>query len=89
MAYVFAGSADFGPDARRVADGDLALLGEGGFVRFAVPEDAAATAQFLLLSGMPLNEPVARQGPFVMNTAGEIRQAFIDYQEGRMGQIGE
>jgi redox-sensitive bicupin YhaK (pirin superfamily) len=39
-------------------------------------------SRFLLLAGKPLNEPVARGGPFVMNNQSEIRQAYIDYQRG-------
>ncbi len=45
-------------------------------------------AELLIVGGVPLHEPVARYGPFVMNTASEIRQAMIDYQSGRFGQIG-
>jgi len=39
--------------------------------------------RFLLISGKPLNEPVARGGPFVMNTQSEVRQAMADYQSGQ------
>jgi hypothetical protein len=41
----------------------------------------------LLIAGLPLNEPVARYGPFVMNTRAEIHQAMDDYRNGRMGAI--
>jgi quercetin 2,3-dioxygenase len=41
----------------------------------------------LFITGVPLNEPVARYGPFVMNTEAEIREAFEDYRLGRMGAI--
>jgi redox-sensitive bicupin YhaK (pirin superfamily) len=49
--------------------------------------DAAADTRALLLTGEPLNEPVFGQGPFVMNTRDEIRQAMLDYQAGRMGHL--
>jgi hypothetical protein len=43
--------------------------------------------ELLLLAGVPLNEPVVRYGPFVMNTEDEIHQAIKDYQSGKMGEI--
>ena len=46
-------------------------------------EDTAA----LLLSGEPIAEPIVGRGPFVMNHEGEIRQAMLDYQSGRMGHL--
>ena len=46
----------------------------------------ATGADVLLLQGRPIGEPVVQQGPFVMNTPGEIREAFLDYQRDRFGQ---
>lgn len=48
---------------------------------------AEADSKFLLLSGEPIDEPLAGYGPFVMNTHQEIRQALADYQSGRMGHL--
>ena len=42
---------------------------------------------YLILAGKPLNEPVARYGPFVANTEGEVKQAMLDYQTGKMGKL--
>ena len=57
----------------------LAVLGQGDAITL---QSGNRAARFLLVSGKPLNEPVARGGPFVMNTEAEIRQAFSDYQRG-------
>jgi redox-sensitive bicupin YhaK (pirin superfamily) len=49
--------------------------------------DSAKDATALLLCGEPIDEPIVGQGPFVMNTRDEIRQAMIDYQSGKMGRL--
>jgi hypothetical protein len=87
FAYVFGGQALVGPEAKPVGDGQLAILGQGESVRLACAPSATEPAQLLLLGGVPLREPVARYGPFVMNTREELMQAVVDFQMGRMGQI--
>jgi quercetin 2,3-dioxygenase len=84
MAYVFEGEAKLGAEGKIVRDGELAILGPGDAVRLA---GGSVPGRVLLLAGVPIGEPVARYGPFVMNTAREIEQAFRDYQSGRMGEI--
>jgi redox-sensitive bicupin YhaK (pirin superfamily) len=87
LVYVFAGSARVGAGGKRVDDGQMAMLGGGDRVELACDANASEGARLLLLAGVPIGEPVARHGPFVMNTADEIRQAIVDYQHGRMGNI--
>ena len=61
------------------------LLGDGN----RVPLEASERAQALLLTEVPLREPVVQYGPFVMNTEKEIVQAIEDYQAGRLGEIAQ
>ena len=69
-----------GKDNKSLSRDELAVLSEGNQLQvFASDKDA----RFLLIAGKPLNEPVARGGPFVMNTRDEIDQAFDDYRAGR------
>lgn len=79
--YVFEGAVRIA--RREVKDGQMAILGDGNIVRL----EAAERAQALLLSGVPLREPVVQYGPFVMNTEREISKAIDDYQAGRLGEI--
>jgi redox-sensitive bicupin YhaK (pirin superfamily) len=87
LVYVFEGSAEVGSDGQSLRDGQLGLLGRGHGVRLAVPSDAPVGARLLLLAGQPLREPVARYGPFVMNTESEVRQALSDFRSGRFAEI--
>ena len=83
MAYVFAGAAEL--SGRRVAGGALALLGDGAGARALAAGEAGA--ELLLLGGVPLREPIARYGPFVMSTRQELHEAVDDFRSGRFGKI--
>jgi redox-sensitive bicupin YhaK (pirin superfamily) len=88
FAYVVDGEGLFGAEGERAGDGQMVMFAaDGDEVRIENPADAGAPLDFLLIAGVPLNEPVARYGPFVMNTEGEISQAIEDYRLGRMGAI--
>jgi redox-sensitive bicupin YhaK (pirin superfamily) len=88
FAYVVEGEGLFGAEGERAQDGQMVLFApDGDQVRIENPADAKATLEVLLIAGVPLNEPVARYGPFVMNTQAEIHQAIEDYSLGRMGSI--
>ena len=49
--------------------------------------EASSDAVLLVLGGEPIDEPVVMHGPFVMNTADEIRQAMVDFRNGKFGEI--
>ncbi len=84
FAYVFAGAARLGGE-RAVREGEAALFAADGDAVELLADGGGA--ELLLVGGVPIGEPVARYGPFVMNTREEILEAFDDYRSGRMGAI--
>ena len=88
FAYIIEGEGLFGSESERAEDGQMVLFArDGDEILIGNPVDAETTLEVLLIAGVPLNEPISRYGPFVMNTQAEIRQAIEDYRLGRMGAI--
>jgi redox-sensitive bicupin YhaK (pirin superfamily) len=90
LVYVLEGHGFVGPDRRPLEEGQLAVLGDGDALQVEAAESQPSYAkgmEVLLLGGRPIREPVARYGPFVMNTKAEIAEAFEDYQAGRLGVV--
>jgi len=82
FVYVIYGEValeDIEGDQLTLARDQLAVLGKGDTVTL---KGGDQESRLLLVAGKPLNEPVARGGPFVMNTEAEVRQAFSDYRNG-------
>ncbi|MCI0528917.1 MAG: pirin family protein [Nitrospira sp.] len=83
FAYVFEGEAKFGGDEKEdgmtISHPRLVVWSDGGYVQVTAVEHAV---RFLLVSAKPLREPVARYGPFVMNTREEIEQTLLELRQG-------
>jgi quercetin 2,3-dioxygenase len=77
ITYVFEGTCVFGGE--HIHSPKLVVLGEGNSISVSTDENSG---RFLLMSGKPINEPIARYGPFVMNTQAEIQQALSDLRNG-------
>jgi redox-sensitive bicupin YhaK (pirin superfamily) len=90
FAYVLLGQGYAGDEGRPVSDHQLAVYGPGDSltIRAADRQEGPTDAlEVLLLGGLPIGEPIAHYGPFVMNTREEIVQAVDDFNAGRMGII--
>lgn len=83
FCYVINGSVGIETEEGKtmwIARDDLGVLTHGNVVKLQAGQE---DARFLVVAGSPLREPVARGGPFVMNTKAEVQQAFEDYKQGK------
>jgi redox-sensitive bicupin YhaK (pirin superfamily) len=88
FAYVVNGIGYFGKNEQYAQRGQMVIFArDGEEVSIRAPADAKSPLDVLLLAGVPLKEPIAQYGPFVMNTSEEIYQAIEDYRSGEMGRI--
>jgi hypothetical protein len=90
MAYVLEGRGYAGTDDRPIADHDLVVFGPGDSIELRAADrqpGPSPTLEVLLLGGLPIREPIAHYGPFVMNTREQIIEAIDDFQQGRMGVV--
>jgi redox-sensitive bicupin YhaK (pirin superfamily) len=85
LAYSLEGSGYAGTDRRAFAPNQLIVFEADGQVIDLAAEDGPA--ELVVLAARPLGEPVARYGPFVMNTPHEVSEAIDDYRSGKMGSL--
>ena len=92
FAYVINGTGTFGAakgaaGAKQAGPNHAVLFNNDGESVSIAADQSKEPLDVLLIAGAPLHEPVARYGPFVMNTQAEIQQAFEDFRAGKMGTI--
>jgi redox-sensitive bicupin YhaK (pirin superfamily) len=85
FAYVIKGNAFFGSEKVIAKKNQAIFFDQKG--EHVILSSHNASAEVLLIAGTPINEPVKRYGPFVMNTEEELQQAINDFQNGKMGKI--
>jgi redox-sensitive bicupin YhaK (pirin superfamily) len=90
LAYVLSGHGYVGAERRPIDEHQLVVFGAGDKVSIGAatlqPEDSP-NLEVLLLGGLPIREPIAHYGPFLMNTREQVIEAIDDFQSGRMGTI--
>jgi redox-sensitive bicupin YhaK (pirin superfamily) len=78
--YMLDGKISIGNQEKSLTKGQLAVLNDGEDLRIT----SKSSSRFVVIAGKPLNEPVSRGGPFVMNTKQQILDAFADYKNGQL-----
>ena len=81
FVYLFEGNAEI--EGSSLQQHDFAVIGDGDSVLVTAGKEGA---RLIIVSGLPLNEPIVQYGPFVMSTQDEIKQAFQDFQQGKLVQ---
>lgn len=90
MAYVLGGRGFVGDERRPLDEHELAVFGSGDSIVVTAADhqtDDSPDLEVLLLGGLPLREPIAHYGPFLMNTRQQILDAIDDFNKGRMGTV--
>ncbi|MFG2819447.1 pirin family protein [Kitasatospora sp. NPDC048365] len=90
LAYGLAGSGTAGTERRPFRMGQAVAFGDGDSLTIRADEkqdSRSSTFEVVLLGGLPIREPVAWYGPFVMNSHRELQQAMEDFQAGRLGTV--
>ena len=85
IVYVIEGELQFSDQNKIASKGQMIYFDQSSdnINLISISENGS----YLVLSGKPLDEPVSRYGPFVTNTEGEMKQAMLDYQNGKMGKL--
>ncbi|CAN5341428.1 pirin family protein [soil metagenome] len=90
LVYVMSGEGYVGKERRPIGTGQLAVLGHGESITVAAAQQQDVrhpSLEVVVLGGLPIREPIAWAGPFVMNTKAEVMAAFEDFNKGRFGVI--